>query len=267
MQLYNTVIPAGEKFVVFDADAYVAVGHTKIDIGKILQKEKIINIKAYASLWTLMELLSGGDINTLQIVDRHCADESNRWRFLTDPISQVYYSMYEAAPPYVEEKKKGIEDFFAKALSQGLTDSEKNHIKSQLAQAGSDFIKGCLNYTGDIRNEKPEKIQKYAIGRIIQQAKKVRGNSENVKDTEIDFFKNQFPAAGVYYEFLMKNILPQTKNKPNEQKLLHDQRDWHLFFCAGRDDVYIVTQEKKIKTLNLKNVTSLEEYCQKILHI
>ena len=267
MKLQNRIIPDGDKIVVFDADAYVAVGVNKIDIEKILLKEKGGNIKAYASLWILAELLSGGDINTLQNVDKHCADKFGQWRFFADPVSQVYYSLYTAEPPYIGQIKKGIEDFLKKALSKGLSEDGKKYIKSQLEQAGNDFVKGCLDYTEDIRNKKPEEIRRYAISKIIQQSKKVRGDSESIKDEEIDFFKDQFPAAGIYYEFLMKNILPQTQNRPNEQKLLHDLRDWHLFFYAGRDDVHIVTQEKKIRTLNLKNVISLEEYCQKVLQI
>jgi hypothetical protein len=255
------------KIVIFDADAYIVVSRKNINFDKVLSREKEKSTKGYVSLWILEELLSGGDVITLQNVNKHCFDECYGWRFWADPISQVYYGLYKEEPPYIAEAKKGIEDFFNKALRKGLSEEEKKYIKLQLKQAGTNFVMGCLNYSEDIRNKKPDEIRRYAISQIIQQAKKIRCDSESIKYEEIDFFNKEFPAAGEYYEFLMKNILPQNKNRPSEEKLLHDLRDWHLFFYAGRDDIGVVTQEKKIRELRLKNVISLEEYLSKELSL
>ncbi len=74
-----------------------------------------------------------------------------------------------------------------------------------------------------------------------------------------------FWGAGAYYEFLMKNKLSQNVSTLNSKKILHTQHDYHLYFYTGKNDVYIVTQENKIKTLGLNNVISFEEYLSKVL--
>jgi len=267
MKLQNRIIPYGNKTVVFDANAYIAVGLNKIEIEKILLKEKGKNIKAYASLWILAELLSGEDINTLQNVNKHCADEFGRWRFSADPASQVYFILYGEESPYTEQRKKGIVDLFDKALNGNLSGQEKTHIKSQLENAGKSFVAGCQNHKGNVYKLNSDKIQKHAICQIIQKAKELRCDSVAISDEEINSIAKEFPAAGIVYQDILKRKLPQKKNKLNRESLLHDQRDWHLFFFAGRDDIYIVTQERKIRKLNLKNVICLEEYLQNVLQI
>jgi len=265
MKLQNRIISDGDKIVVFDANAYIAVGVNKIDT-KILLKEKEKNIKAYASLWILAELLSGGNINTLQNVNKHCADEFGQWRFLADPASQVYFILYREESPYTKQQKKEIGYLFNKALNGNLSKQEKTHIKSQLGNAGNSFVAGCQNHKGNV-DLNSDKIQKHAICQIIWRAKQLRDDAKTTTDDEINRVAREFPAAGIVYQDLMKRKLQQKRNKLNRESLLHDQRDWHLFFNAGRDDVHIVTQEKKIRTLKLKNVISLEEYCQKVLQI
>lgn len=257
------------KKVIFDADAYIEMSKY-INIKRVLSKEKKENIKGFISFWMLDELLSGGDRHTLQMVHKHCFnEESKQWRILADPVSMVYHILYNADPPYIEERIKEINDLFPKALDGTLTEQEKTHIKLQLETAGADFVRECRNFIGSANSFNSAEVITQGISQIIRRAKEVRQDRNPIKAEEVELIRRGFPGAGEYYELLMRNKLSQTRNRNmlNAQNLIHDQRDWHLFFYAGRDDVYIVTQENKIKTRGLKNVISFEEYLSKVLSL
>ena len=254
------------KVVIFDADAYIKMAKN-INIKRILLKEKRKNFKGFISLWQLAELLSGGDKHTLQTVNKHCFDdELKQWRFWADPVSMVYHILYKEDMPSTEEIKKEIEYLFDKALNSGLTEQEKIHIKSKLEEVGEDFVRECKNFIGSINSLSPAEIATRVISQVIKKAKDERRDQAPIKNEEIGLMKRELPGAGAYYEFLMKSKLPNSRNL-NEEKLLHDQRDWNLFFYAGKDNIYIVTQETKIRKLGLKNVISMEEYLSKELSL
>ena len=259
----------GYKKVIFDADSYIEMAKY-INIKRVLSKEKKKNIKGFISLWTFAELLSGADRDkhTLQMVDKHCfGKELQQWRFWADPVSMVYYILYKEEPPYMKERIKEVTYLFHKALDGTLTEQEKTHIKSQLETVGDNFIRECKSFVGSVNNLTLAQITTQVIRQFIQAAKNVRQDQTPIKNEEIELIKNGFPGAGVYYEFLMKNKLSQNVSTLSSEKLLHDQRDYHLFYYVGKDDVYIVTQEKKIKTLGLNNVISFEEYLSKVLSL
>jgi len=259
--------PGDYKEVIFDADAYIGMAKY-INIKRVLAKEKIRNIKGFISFWTLVELLTGADRDkhTLQMVGKHCFDkESQQWRLWADPVSMVYHILYQEEPPYIEDRIKEITYLFRKALDGTLTEQEKTHIKSQLETVGDNFIRDCRSFVGSINSLTSVQITTQVICQFIQAAKDVRQDRSPIKNEEIELIKSGFSGVGAYYEFLMKNKLAQNVSTLSSEKLLHDQRDYHLYFYAGKDDVYIVTQEKKIKTLGLNNVISFEEYLSKVL--
>ena len=169
-------------------------------------------------------------------------------------------------PKWFEEIKKEIEYLFDKALNSGLTEQEKIHIKSKLEEVCEDFVRECKNFIGSINSLSPAEIATRVISQVIKKAKDERRDQAPIKNEEIGLMKRELPGAGAYYEFLMKSKLPNSRNL-NEEKLLHDQRDWNLFFYAGKDNIYIVTQETKIRKLGLKNVISMEEYLSKELSL
>ena len=267
MALQNKILDGGEKITIFDSNAYITIATKGIDIGGILRKEKGEDIKAYAHFWILAELLQCGDIKTLEIVNKHCSENSGLLRFFADPVSQVYRALYREDLPDKERlKQQNIADLFDKSLGGNLSEQERKAIKSELENAASNFVTTFLNYNGsdDLNSNK---IREYAIYQVILLAKNLRGDTTSISCSDFNAIEREFPAAGIVYQDLMKRKLQQNKNNINITNLLHDQRDWQLFFYGGKDNIYIVTQENRIKALNLKNIISLEDYFQKILHM
>jgi hypothetical protein len=267
MEIQNKILDGSEKITIFDANAYITIANRGIDLKNILQKEKEKAVKAYAHFWILLELLQRGDVKTLKIVDEHCSENSGLLRFFADPVSQVYQALYREMLPDKERfKQEKIINSFDKALKGHLSKQERNHIKSQLEDAANEFVTTFSDYNGPVDLDS-NKVCEHAIRQVILKAKNLHGDTTSASKNELNAFKKEFPAAGITYQDLMKRKLKQNKNNINRTKLIHDQRDWQLFFYGGKDDVYIVTQESRIKTLNLKNIISLEDYCNKILQI
>jgi len=267
MELQNKILDGSEKITIFDSDAYITIANKRMDIKKILQKEKEKSIKAYIHFWILLELLQRGDKRTMEIVNKHCSESSGLLRFYADPVSQVYNALYKMDLPVSEQiKQKQIADSFSKALAGDLSKQDRKDIKSGLKNAASNFVKTFLNYDGN-DDLNSDIVRKYGIYQVIQLAKNLRGDTSSISCNDFNAIEKEFPAAGIVYQDLMKRKLHQNKNKINITNLLHDQRDWQLFFYGGKDNIYIVTQESRIKALDLKNIISLEDYCQKILQM
>lgn len=265
MKLTERMIQKNHKIVIFDSCSYIELGKKGISIEDILSKEQNKGIRGFISLWMLAETLSGTDKITLNNIHRHCFDGSCGWRLLADPVAQVYFMLYKEEPTFMQTRKKEIEYLFDKALNNGLSEEERNHIKAQLEKTGDPFVKDCQNNRVDIKKLNSVGIQREAIRQIIHMAKGVHSDLTGVEDNEINLFVNQFPAAGAYYELLTRDKF--TQKKLNKDGLLHDQRDWTLVFYAGIDNIYIVTEENRIKRLGFKNVFSLEEYLSGVIQI
>lgn len=151
--------------------------------------------------------------------------------------------------------KSEIEALFNKAVHVGLSKEERENIKLQLEGAGKLFA----SYSSKVNKISSGELRREVIRQTIDEAKRLRRDFTPITNDSVEFFMQGFPGAGAHYEYIFKNKF-QNLHAPNRDKLMHDQRDWTLMFYAGRDNVYVVTGEKKFKTLGLKKVMGLDQY-------
>lgn len=255
MNTVNCISP-NQSIVLYDANIYIALKNNGNQQKHIFDQEKSKFIKPYASPWVVLELMQHkNNDDALDVLIRHCA-----CNLIADPIAWLYYIMTRKTSKTLQERL----DQICRSLNSPMTVETKNSIYLSLLSASDNFANSFPTKVNvDILKDE-RLIKRRSAEDLVEECMKIirLEQPQWIEDKEfaIEVVLKEFDGALTYYVDLLKR--KSTQNQINKDSLRRDQRDWTLMFYSGRPNVYIVTNERFLLTLNISNVLDLNTYCQ-----